>query len=195
MPKRFLFQPITPFVVGQKFGQNTVCMDIATGTKFISCDGKNPPLGYRSVYTEKGHTGIDLPSLRWNPVYAAYDGVVVQKNTDEKTGLGVALKHFVDGKYYITKYWHLAAIDVDMGESVKLGDFLGYADNTGWSSGDHLHFEVGTCNQFMGEYTQVDPEPLLYPTFALSAKNKISWIREQLALIADKLADLARSRL
>lgn len=194
MPKKFLFRPIHPFVVGQVFGANTVCVDLATGSKFISCDGYNPPEGYRSVYTSKGHTGIDLPSHRWNKVYAAYDGIVHGINTNEKTGLGVIIKHFVDGEHYMTKYWHLAAMDVDLGQKVGVGDFIGYADNTGWSSGDHLHFELGKVNHLGGNYEPIDPLPYMYPTFALDAKGIIARIREQIATISDKLADLLRSR-
>jgi len=193
--KRFLFQPISPFIITQKFGENLTCRDIATGTHFITCDGNNPPEGYKSVYTSKGHTGVDLASRRWNPVYASFDGIVVEKQTDPKSGLGVGIKHLFEGQYYVTKYWHLAAIDVDLQDEVKTGDFIGYADNTGWSSGDHLHWELGTVNHLGHDFQQVDPMLYTYPTFALTAKHKISWIREQIALISDKLADLMRKRL
>lgn len=192
---KFLFRPVFPFAVGQHFGENGACVDDATGSKVIACDGNNPPEGYHSVYGPLGHTGIDIPCQRWTPVYAAADGRVVLKETIPQRGLGIGLLHFEDKKYYITKYWHLAAMDVDVGEQVKLGDFIGYADNTGWSSGDHLHFELGESDMTGTTYTPIDPEPFMYPTFALTAKTAIPKIREQLALIADKLADYMRGRL
>lgn len=195
MPNRFLFRPIHPWAVSQRFGEQKACVDIATHSKTISCDGNNPPLGYESLYGAAGHPGLDIPSKRWNPVYAAADGIVRKKVTEEMRGLSIGIVHLEGGKHYLTRYLHLAAIDVDLGEKVGVGDFIGYADNTGYSSGDHLHFELGTCNEFGEDFKRIDPEPYLYPTFALEAKTKAKWIREQLALIADKLADLARGRL
>jgi murein DD-endopeptidase MepM/ murein hydrolase activator NlpD len=194
MANKFLFQPISPFTIVQKFGEQMACVDKATYSKVIACDGNNPPPGYESLYGPKGHPGLDIPSKRWNPVYAAADGIVRKKITDPQRGLSIGIVHFEGGKYYMTRYLHLAAIDVDLGEEVKMGDFIGYADNTGYSSGDHLHFELGTCNQHGDLYETIDPLPHMYPTFALTAKTKIKWIREQLALIADKLADYARGR-
>lgn len=192
---KFLFQPVKPFYLSQSFGENRACIDIATGTKVITCDGNNPPEGYRSLYGSGGHSGLDIPCPRWTPVYAAADGIVKRKETEPVKGLSVGLVHFEGGKYYMTRYLHLAAIDVDLEERVQMGDFIGYADNTGYSSGDHLHFELGTCGPQGDSYVQIDPIPYLYPTHALEAKTKIKWIREQIALISDKLADLLRGRL
>lgn len=194
MPKRHFFRPVHPWRISQFFGENRACVDIATGTKFITCDGHNPPEGFRSIYTNMGHTGLDLPCPRWTPIYAAYDGTVVYKETQEMRGLGIAIHHEIDGEYYITKYWHLAAMDVDVGEKVALGDFIGYADNTGWSSGDHLHFEIGLSNRDGTYYEPVDPLLYLHPTYALHAKNTIAKIREHIALITDKIADYMRGR-
>lgn len=191
---KFIFQPISPWRVTQHFGENKACVDDATGSKVITCDGNNPPEGYHGIYGPLGHTGLDVASQRWNPVYAACDGTVRLKETVPQRGLGIGIVHQEAGKWYMTKYWHLAAMDVDLGEAVGLGDFIGYADNTGWSSGDHLHFELGLSDEMGTIYTPIDPVPHMYPTFALTAKKKIAYIREQLALIADKLADFMRGR-
>jgi murein DD-endopeptidase MepM/ murein hydrolase activator NlpD len=192
---RFLFRPIEPWSISQKFGENAACVDKATFSKVISCDGLNPPPGYQSLYGPKGHPGLDIPSKRWNPVYACADGVVKKKITEPMRGLSIGIVHQEGGKYYMTRYLHLAAIDVDLDEKVGVGDFIGYADNTGYSAGDHLHLELGTCDKYGDNYVQIDPEPYLYPTFALHAKTISKRIREQIALIADKLADFARGRL
>lgn len=194
MALKHFFRPISPWSISQRFGENRACVDIATGTKFITCDGNNPPPGYKSVYKDGGHSGIDIPAKRWTRVYASYDGVVHGKETNEMRGLGIAIFHKIDGRFYITKYWHLAAMDVDVGEEVKMGDFIGYADNTGWSSGDHLHFEIGTCTQYGTDYTPVDPISLMHPVFALDARAIMGRIREQIAVITDKIADYLRGR-
>ena len=192
--KKFGFRPLKNWQITQFFGENKACIDVATGKKVISCDGNNPPPGYKSLYGSHGHRALDLIAPRWTPIYSIYDGVVAEKLTSEVQGWGVGILHNVDGTNYLSRYWHLCAIDVDMGEKVSLGDFLGYADNTGWSAGDHLHFEIGSCNADLSNYKHLDPEQLLFPTFALDAKTRIAYIREQIATIADKLADLARNR-
>lgn len=194
MAQKFGFRPLQLWNVTQKFGENRACIDIATGKHVISCDGHNPPPGYKSLYGSTGHRALDLEARRWTPIYNIYDGTVVEKLTSDIQGWGVGVLHDVDGTLYLSRYWHLIAIDVDLGEKVFLGDFLGYADNTGWSAGDHLHFEIGTCNADLSNYVRLDPEDFLYPTFALHAKSLVAKIREGIASIADKLADIMRSR-
>jgi murein DD-endopeptidase MepM/ murein hydrolase activator NlpD len=192
---KFAFRPLKVWVINQKFGENNVCVDNATSSHVIGCDGKNPPEGYRSVYGPNGHLGLDLGAPRWTPFYFCYDGKVIEKQVNVQRGLGVGVLHNPEpGVYFLSRYWHLIGMDVDMGEEVKLGDFGGYCDNTGYSSGDHLHFEIGTCDSVGGNYVPIDPLTVLYPTFALDAKGIIAKIREQIAAISDKIADLLRGR-
>lgn len=39
-------------------------------------------------------------------------------------------------------YAHLDKINVKEGQEVKPGDVIGLEGNTGWSTGDHLHFQI-----------------------------------------------------
>ncbi|MCK5379587.1 MAG: M23 family metallopeptidase, partial [Acidobacteria bacterium] len=41
-----------------------------------------------------------------------------------------------------TRYHHLDAIDVALGDRLSAGDTLGQVGSTGVSTGPHLHFEV-----------------------------------------------------
>lgn len=213
---KFLYQPVTPWIVNQKFGENKVCVDLATGKKVIMCDGLNPPLGYKSVYSQmKGHSGIDTMARRWQPVYASAPGWVEEVQTESERGLGVGV--ITDQKYPCTetganeffKYrnWHFIGINVHKGDKVVTGSLLGWADSTGYSTADHLHFELkpvtlaggGWVNilQDNGYFGAVDPEPYMENIFALKIRDIVSAImsiREKLAKILDKASDTMRGQ-
>ena len=172
----FLYQPVYPWKVNQPFGANTACYNPKSG-KVISCDGNNPPAGYRSVYSSmKGHNGIDAFALAWQRCYASAVGVVIEKETEPARGLGIGILHENGGKFYKTRYWHLAAIAVDLEDQVSAGQLIGYCDNTGHSSGNHLHFEVKevdwlgeTLNKDNGYGGAINPAPLMLGTPAFKA--------------------------
>lgn len=197
---KLFYRPVSPWIVTQKFGANQVCIDNDTSTKLIACDGNNPPVGYRSIYSMmRGHNALDLGAKRWQPLYAAADGVVTEVETEVARGLGLAITHdFGAQGLWKTRYWHFIALDVHMGERVQVGQLIGYADSTGFSTSDHLHFEVKRLNpdgsnmyQENGYFGAEDPEPLLYEKFALEVSL---WrqLRELFARLADALADRAR---
>lgn len=130
--KLTLTLPVTPFKINQGFGVN-----YATYHQFGL----------------QGHNGLDLQAYHGQPVYASHDGMVITE-IDSKQGHGVVLVSeqkydYLDGEaYYKTIYWHLAdpvkepqyQSPVKDNQHVKRGDLIGYADNTGFSTGDHLHF-------------------------------------------------------
>jgi len=196
------YRPLIRWQINQKFGQNKACVDNATSSKVINCDGLNPPQGYRSVYGNmKGHNGLDLDARNWDVVYAAREGLVIEKETETSRGLGIGILHGpYNGKFYKTRYWHLIAIDVNYGDFVKTGQMIGYADTTGFSSAPHLHFEIketdskgNTLNNDNGFFGAVDPEPLLFPTPARDV-SLLNGMVERLASLVDKMADLLRKR-
>ena len=69
----------------------------------------------------------------------------------------------IGGKYYMTKYGHLASFTTDIEtqlansshgyatKEVARGEVIGTEGSTGESSGDHLHFEIRTFNGSAGE--------------------------------------------
>lgn len=197
---KIFYWPVEKVHINQAFGQNGGCIDNATNSIVIACDGKNPPPGYRSVYsTMDGHDGLDLRAPRWTPIYAAREGTVSFVETNENRGLGVKIFHGpYEGKYYNTLYWHLVAIDVNKGEKVSTGQLIGYADNTGYSAGDHLHFEIEECdakgnvlNLYNGYWGAVDPIPLMFDQSAVSV-NKMRLLIEKLAALVELLVDRMR---
>ena len=187
------YRPVSPWRVTQYFGENKTCVDNATSTKTIACDGLNPPPGFRSAYSQmKGHNALDLAATRWQPVYAAREGIVSEVETEPSRGLGVAISHdFGRLGFFKTRYWHFIALDVHYGERVSTGQLIGYADSTGYSTADHLHFEVKPLNsdgsnmyQDNGYFGAVDPTPYMFDDFA----RDVSIIRSQIERIAEWLA-------
>ena len=86
------------------------------------------------------HNGIDLIASTGEPVHAAADGIVREVVRSRK-GLGnvVTIEH--DGGY-ITRYAHLADVEVYRGRTVRMGSRLGYVGVSGNSFAPHLHYEV-----------------------------------------------------
>ena len=86
------------------------------------------------------HDGLDIIASSGEAVYAVADGVVSDIKRSRK-GLGnvVTLTH-KDG--YMTRYAHLADIQVAKGRSIKAGALVGYVGTSGHSYVPHLHYEV-----------------------------------------------------
>jgi murein DD-endopeptidase MepM/ murein hydrolase activator NlpD len=55
-------------------------------------------------------------------------------------GLLVEITHRASG--YVTRYAHLRATDVKVGDVEKRGDIIAYVGSSGMSTGPHLHYEV-----------------------------------------------------
>ena len=92
------------------------------------------------AYGGKPHTGIDLAAARGTPVYAARRGTVTFAGWSAG-GYGnlVILAHKGD---LTTYYAHLERILVSVGQQIAGKQQIGTVDSTGYSTGDHLHFEV-----------------------------------------------------
>ena len=86
------------------------------------------------------HNGLDMIAPAGQPVHAAADGVVSNVIKSRK-GLGnvVEIDH---GNGYMTRYAHLADIEVSKGRKVEKGRRIGYVGVSGNSFAPHLHYEV-----------------------------------------------------
>lgn len=86
------------------------------------------------------HNGLDMIAPSGDPVYAAADGVVMNVIRSRK-GLGnvVEVDH---GNGYVTRYAHLADIEVRKGRKISKGTRIGYVGVSGNSFAPHLHYEV-----------------------------------------------------
>lgn len=101
------------------------------------------PVGGRITQRFYGrHTGIDIATAKGTPVRAADAGYVITAGWDNERvsyGFMILINH---GNGYVTRYAHLSALDVDVGQSVKKGQVIGRVGSTGNSTGPHLHFEI-----------------------------------------------------
>jgi murein DD-endopeptidase MepM/ murein hydrolase activator NlpD len=95
---------------------------------------KDPISGAR-----KFHNALDIAAPRGTPVYAYTNGKVVTAGWGNMTGNYVVIDH---GGGLRTKYLHLSSISVSAGQTVKVGQKIGGVGSTGYSTGNHLHFEV-----------------------------------------------------
>lgn len=86
------------------------------------------------------HNGLDMIAPSGEPVYASADGVVSNVIRSRK-GLGnvVEINH---GNGYMTRYAHLADVEVRKGRKLEKGARIGYVGVSGNSFAPHLHYEV-----------------------------------------------------
>lgn len=126
-----LYYPVKPWRVTQRFGEchPSVC-DVYKG------------LGL------KGHNGLDVVAPTGTIVRAAHDGIVTFAGEDGSAGYGVVIRTDTEYEYkgspsyFKSIYWHLlpSGVQVKAGQQVHTGDVIALSDNTGMSTGAHLHF-------------------------------------------------------
>jgi len=92
--------------------------------------------GYRDG---KMHNGIDIALHTGDTVVSAFRGMVRVAKRYGSFGNVVVIRHY---NGFETVYAHLSKIDVQPGEMVDPGQYIGKGGNTGRSRGAHLHFEI-----------------------------------------------------
>jgi murein DD-endopeptidase MepM/ murein hydrolase activator NlpD len=85
------------------------------------------------------HSGLDISTDKGNPVTATAPGVVQSASWNGAYGNLVAIDH---GYGVMTRYAHLSAFAVKVGDRVAQNDVVGYVGATGRATGPHLHYEV-----------------------------------------------------
>ena len=107
----------------------------------------------RRIYKYKGkevdratHLGIDLASTANAEVGAANSGRVIMAEYVGIFGNSVIIDH---GFGLASLYSHLDSMNVQVGDTVKKGDLIGYTGITGLVGGDHLHLSVIVHNTFV----------------------------------------------
>ena len=88
---------------------------------------------------ESPHRGIDIPAPAGTAIRAAESGTVITAAKHSSYGNYVIVSH---GNGYATLYAHCTALYVSVGQKVTKGETIASVGSTGYSSGNHLHFEV-----------------------------------------------------
>lgn len=98
------------------------------------------------------HAGTDIAAPTGTPIYAAFDGIVIESEYDKWNGYHIKLQHDND---IMTVYCHCEKLNVKKGEVVRAGEIIGTVGSTGSSTGAHLHFELRINN------VSYDPQSVL----------------------------------
>jgi murein DD-endopeptidase MepM/ murein hydrolase activator NlpD len=98
------------------------------------------------------HTGLDFRGEMGEGIRATAAGTVTHTGWSGGYGKMVEIDH---GNGLSTRYGHLSSIDVEVGQTVRIGKIIGRLGSTGRSTGPHLHYET----RIDGE--AVDPQRFL----------------------------------
>jgi len=132
------------------------CYDEHDGTDFMLIDGfAMMDMGSADVVAAADGTVISVEDGRYDRCYADIITQEVTCDGNPIIGNHVKIRHADNME---TWYWHFMknSIDVEVGDEVQCGDFLGKIGSSGYSSGPHLHFEVRIPDG-TGETTWIDP--------------------------------------
>lgn len=99
------------------------------------------------------HGGLDIGASNGTTIVAAADGVVTCSQYSGGYGNLVIVSH---GNGVETYYGHCSKLYVSVGQTVSAGEALAAVGSTGYSTGNHLHFEVRVNG------SQVNPQNYLY---------------------------------
>ncbi len=85
------------------------------------------------------HAGTDFAGPVGTPIYSTADGVVTHAGWTSGYGRLIKIRHDFGIE---TRYAHLNAMSVSVGQRVSRGERIGDMGNSGRSTGPHLHYEV-----------------------------------------------------
>jgi len=119
-----------------------IVMPLPVGTYSISdaYGWRSDPFTGERVF----HRGTDFPSAGGTPILSATDGVIVFAARSGGLGNLVVVESTVDGAPIALGYAHIrdGGTLVTVGQHVQAGQQIAEVGTTGYSTGDHLHFQV-----------------------------------------------------
>ncbi len=136
-----------------------------------------------------GHNGLDFAVPLKTPIRAVCDGFVKGVKIS-KDGYGIYIRQFSNWVEIENEkicldivYGHLDEALVKSGQKIKKGKIIGFVDNTGFSTGNHLHLGVRLVTSYNnkileynnGYFGYIDPYLLLEDK--ITAWNYTLWKR------------------
>jgi murein DD-endopeptidase MepM/ murein hydrolase activator NlpD len=161
-----------PVVVAEAPSAKKESANLATETKDVEKEAKQDATGglpsfrwpvrgrviaaYGAKTSGKQNDGINVAVPEGTPVKAAEDGVVTYSGNELKGYGNLVLVRHSNG--YVTAYAHASELMVKRGETIKRGQIIAKAGQTGEVSSPQLHFEIRQGS------TPVDPSKFLNGT-------------------------------
>ncbi|MEG2348398.1 MAG: peptidoglycan DD-metalloendopeptidase family protein [Clostridia bacterium] len=98
------------------------------------------------------HTGTDIAGKAGDPIYAYKSGLVTYSGWASSYGYIVKIDH---GNGLSTWYAHCSQLLVTAGQEVSQGQVISLMGSTGYSTGNHLHFEVRINGVHVNSYPYI----------------------------------------
>lgn len=141
--------------------------------------------GYRCILGScSTHHGLDMSASRAAyvdyPVYPVANGIVIATVVAKVNGGNkVYIQHNVNGKFYVSAYWHLRRVDVKKDQVVTKSTQIGIMGGTEswdeWTTGAHLHLELSTSDFTNGNIYSIR-SGWLHPEYYINFPNKgVTW--------------------
>ena len=144
-----LVEPVTEQVVVGTRLESGMVAQVGSGTFYWPV----PNYRYVSRWMSSDHKGADIVAPAGTPIIAADSGKIEYAgwhNHPYGYGNYVIIDH---GNGWKTLYGHMSAFAVSTGDAVEAGQVIGYVGNTGYSFGNHCHFEMYYNNSLVSAKT------------------------------------------
>ena len=109
--------------------------------------------GVNESIRDHTHKGIDIGAPNGTPIKATADGKITYSGQMGGYGNLIIITHANGIQTY---YGHCSKLYKSVGEKVNAGDVIAAVGSTGYSTGNHLHFEIRKNG------TQINPQNYLY---------------------------------
>jgi murein DD-endopeptidase MepM/ murein hydrolase activator NlpD len=96
---------------------------------------RNDPISKRRAM----HRGIDMAGWHKTKIFSPASGIVTRAGKNGGFGNFIEITH-ING--FVTRYGHLAKINVKRGQQVQKDDVIGLMGSSGRSTSTHLHYEI-----------------------------------------------------
>lgn len=111
-------------------------------TKISSTFGQKRYVNNETTATR--HSGIDYAAPQGTEIFAPARGKVEFAGFLQLSGNTIVIEHGLGLKSY---YFHMNEVFTQVGKIVEQGEKIGEVGTTGYSTGNHLHFQVSIENQ------------------------------------------------